>query len=160
MGDDLDQAAPLVLALALATAIGSAHTAPQVVGNARGEPWAYLRPTVLASTAHLLGITLGLLSAGLRGAAVGILLAAALAEVEYMVVTRRRFGALVVRQILSTSGILAAVCAFAALAAHLAAGRMEDLTAVLVGGAAYAVLLCLGVALLRNRLLVTSGSRA
>jgi O-antigen/teichoic acid export membrane protein len=160
LGDDLDQAAPLVLALALATAIGSAHTAPQVVGNARGEPWTYLRPTVLASAAHLLGVTLGLLSAGLRGAAVGILLAAALAEVEYMIVTRRRFGAPVVRQILSTSGILSAVCAFAAVVAILTAGRMEDLTTILVGGATYAILLGLGVALLRNRLLVTSGSRA
>jgi O-antigen/teichoic acid export membrane protein len=160
LGSDLDGAAPLVFALALATAIGCAHTAPQVVGNARGEPWTYLGPTIVGCAAHLSGITVGLSTAGLPGAAVGILVAAVLAEVHYMHVTGRRFGAEVVRQILSTAGLLLTLSGLAAAAAVLVAGRLDDLWSVLLGGAVYLVVLCLGAVAVRDRLLRTSGNRA
>jgi hypothetical protein len=131
-----------------------------VVGNARGEPWTYLAPTLVACAAHLIGTTIGLSTAGLPGAAVGILVAAVLTEVHYMIVTGRRFGAQVVRQVVSTSALLVALSGGAATVAFLAAGRLDDLWSVLLGGALYAVVLCLGAFPLRDPLLRASGNRA
>lgn len=158
LGDGLDVAAPLVVALAVATAIGSAHTAPQVVGNARGEPWAYLGPTLVACAAHLSGITVGLYVGGLVGAAIGILVAAVLAEVHYMLVTKRRLGGGVVHRIVSTSGLLLALCSTAAGAAFLVAGRSDDPWSVLLGGVVYLFALCLGAVAGRGPLLRASGA--
>ncbi|MGY1752136.1 lipopolysaccharide biosynthesis protein [Blastococcus sp. SYSU D01042] len=160
LGEDLAGAAPLVLALAIATAIGSAHTAPQVVGNALGEPWVYLRPSIVALAAHLMGVTVGLHAAGLKGAAVGIVLAAAAVEAHYVVVTAHRFGTRVVRRIVSTAAILGTVCAVAAGAAFVVAGGMPDVLAVVLGGAVYGLLASAGGVMVWNRLMELSGNRA